>query len=199
MCVGEGLLADLGRLASEALGRAPRAAFVIADANVGAHADAAGASLRAGGCAVSRASVVATEKAKTLETLGRLLEAMGAARIERADPVIAVGGGITGDVAGFAAACYRRGVPVVQCPTTLLSMVDASVGGKTGVNLEVGVLQKNMVGAFWQPALVLADTATLATLPDREFRSGLAECVKHGLLDGCAEGAGRATGAAATT
>lgn len=193
VCVGEGLLAGLGGLIAEALGRAPRAVFVIADEHVEPHAAAVGDSLQAAGCQVARASMVATEKTKTLETLGRLLGAMGAARVERADPVVAVGGGITGDVAGFAAASYRRGVPVVQCPTTLLSMVDASVGGKTGVNLDVGgVLQKNMVGAFWQPVLVVADTATLSTLPEREFRAGLAECVKHGLLDGCAEGADRA-------
>lgn len=188
---GAGLLGSLGAIAAEILGRTPRAAFVVFDANVGPHAQGAIASLRGAGCQVAQASINATEPHKSLDTFARLLAEMGAARIERSDPVIAVGGGITGDLAGFAAAAYRRGVPVVQCPTTLLSMVDASVGGKTGVNLDVaGTLQKNMVGAFHQPALVLADIDTLATLPDREFRAGLAECVKHALLDGGPDGPG---------
>ncbi len=126
-----------------------------------------------------------TERAKTIGTLGQLLESMVSARLERRDPVIAVGGGIVGDVAGYAAASYRRGVPVIQCPTTLLSMVDASVGGKTGINVEVGQrLVKNMAGAFWQPAAVLADVALLGSLSERDFRCGLAECLKHGMLGG---------------
>jgi len=106
-------------------------------------------------------------------------------RLGRWDPIIALGGGIVGDVAGFVAATYRRGVPVIQCPTTLLSMVDASVGGKTGVNLETdGVLRKNMAGSFWQPRAVIADTETLASLEPRVLRAGLGECLKHGLLSG---------------
>src|SRR5690606_442257 len=102
---------------------------------------------------------------------------------DRSDPVVAIGGGVTGDIAGFVAASYKRGVPVIQCPTTLLSMVDASVGGKTGVNLATSTgLKKNIVGAFWQPSLVLADLDTLASLPPRVFRAGLGECLKHALL-----------------
>lgn len=186
--IGSNLLAELPRALARAdtLGALPRAAFLVADANVNTHAAPAIKALTEAGCRVTTATITATEPHKSLDTLARLLAEMGRARLERTDPVIAIGGGITGDLAGFAAATYRRGVPVVQCPTTLLSMVDASVGGKTGVNLTVeGALQKNMAGAFHQPALVLADIDTLATLTDRQFRAGLAECIKHGLLDGC--------------
>lgn len=184
--IGGHLLADLPGALAGALGASPRAVFVVYDANVEAHAGPAIKALRDSGCRVASSTVTATERDKSLDTLARVLAEMGSARLERTDAVIAVGGGITGDLAGFAAASYRRGLPIAQCPTTLLAMVDASVGGKTGVNLEVaGALQKNMVGAFHQPALVLADIDTLGTLPAREFRAGLAECVKHGLLDGC--------------
>lgn len=110
---------------------------------------------------------------------------MANAGLERSDVVLALGGGLTGDVAGFAAASFKRGVAVVQCPTTLLAMVDASVGGKTGVNLVTGTgLTKNLVGAFWQPALVLADVETLTTLTPRVFRAGWGEMLKHGLIAG---------------
>jgi 3-dehydroquinate synthase len=95
------------------------------------------------------------------------------------DPLIALGGGVIGDMTGFAAACYQRGVPFIQIPTTLLSQVDSSVGGKTGINHPRG---KNMIGAFWQPRLVLADTDTLSTLPERELSAGLAEVIKYGLI-----------------
>lgn len=119
------------------------------------------------------------ESIKTLGTYRDLLEVLLNARLERGSPVVALGGGITGDVVGFVAASYLRGVPFVNCPTTLLSMVDASVGGKTGVNVPQG---KNLVGAFHQPARVVIDIATLSTLPDRELRCGLAECLKHGMI-----------------
>ncbi len=119
------------------------------------------------------------ETAKTLGTYRDLQEVMLNARLERGSPIVALGGGITGDVAGFVAATYLRGVPFVQCPTTLLAMVDASVGGKTGVNVPQG---KNLIGAFHQPQLVLIDTDTLQSLPPRELRAGLAECVKHGVI-----------------
>lgn len=182
--VGRGLLGSLPTLAAAALGRPIRAACLVLDANARQHADALRATLASGGINAVCVEIHASEKAKSLDTLRDILTAMGAARLEREDPVIAVGGGITGDLAGFAAATYRRGVPVVQCPTTLLAMVDASVGGKTGVNLDAaGSLQKNMVGAFHQPSLVVADIDALTTLPEREFRAGLAECIKHGLID----------------
>ena len=183
--IGTGLLATLPATAAKALGRPIRAACLVVDANTHAHASILSQALRAAGTAVTEIEIRVNEKAKSLESFGRIVAAMGTARLERNDPVFAVGGGITGDLAGFAAASYRRGVPIIQCPTTLLSMVDASVGGKTGVNLDAGgSLQKNMVGAFHQPSLVVADINTLSTLPDREFRAGLAECIKHGLIDG---------------
>ncbi len=183
----------LGRGLSEIggiLGRVPARAFVVLDGGLPGEVRliVEGALTGAGVGEVIVESFAPTERAKTIGTLGRLLEAMVSARLERRDPVIAVGGGIVGDVAGYAAASYRRGVPVVQCPTTLLSMVDASVGGKTGINVEVGGgggrLVKNMAGAFWQPSAVLADVLVLGSLSERDFRCGLAECLKHGMLGG---------------
>jgi 3-dehydroquinate synthase len=116
---------------------------------------------------------------KTLGTVARIFDAMVAARFNRDACIAALGGGVVGDMAGFAAACYQRGVDFVQLPTTLLAQVDASIGGKTGVNHPSG---KNLIGAFHQPVAVIADTSTLATLPSREFRAGLAEVVKHALV-----------------
>jgi 3-dehydroquinate synthase len=120
------------------------------------------------------------EQHKTLATLGRVLDALVEARFNRDACVVALGGGVVGDVAGFAAACYQRGVDCVQVPTTLLAQVDSSVGGKTGVNHPGG---KNLIGAFHQPRAVVTDLATLGTLPSRELRAGLAEVVKYGLVD----------------
>ncbi len=183
--VGCGLLGSLGtRVAAAFSGGSGRRAFLIHDEGLpGALVSEAERSLVGAGFRVTTTAVHASEEGKSLESFGRLLGLVSATKLERLDPIIALGGGIVGDLAGFVAATYRRGVPVVHCPTTLLSMVDASVGGKTGVNLVVdGALKKNMVGAFWQPALVLADTDLLASLPDRHFRSGLAECLKHGLI-----------------
>lgn len=119
------------------------------------------------------------EQFKTWESLNRIHDAMLQARCDRSTVVLALGGGVIGDLAGFAAATYQRGVPFIQVPTTLLSQVDSSVGGKTGINHARG---KNMVGAFWQPSLVLADTSVLRTLSPREFSSGLAEVIKYGLI-----------------
>jgi len=119
------------------------------------------------------------EAHKTLASAGRVLEALAALGASRDAAVVALGGGVVGDLAGFAAACWMRGIDFVQMPTTLLAMVDSSVGGKTGVNLPAG---KNLVGAFHQPRAVVADTATLATLPEREYRAGLAEVVKYGAI-----------------
>ena len=159
-------------------------AFLVVDDNLpdGFVAGAVG-SLESAGFTVTSERVHATEPNKSLETVQRLLVALARTRHERGEPIVALGGGIVGDVAGFVGASYRRGVPVIQCPTTLLAMVDASVGGKTGVNLSVdGALLKNMAGAFWQPRLVLADITSLRSLGDRQFRAGLAECVKHGMI-----------------
>jgi 3-dehydroquinate synthase len=119
------------------------------------------------------------EQHKTLENVARILDALIDARMNRDAAVLALGGGVIGDMAGFAAACYQRGIAYVQIPTTLLAQVDSSVGGKTGVNHPKG---KNMIGAFHQPRCVIADIATLKTLSDREYRAGLAEVVKYGLI-----------------
>lgn len=119
------------------------------------------------------------ETFKTLETYARILDALIDKRHNRATTVVALGGGVVGDVAGFAAATYQRGVGLVQVPTTLLALVDSSVGGKTAVNHAAG---KNLIGAFYQPRAVVADVALLATLPEREFRAGLAEVIKYGVI-----------------
>jgi 3-dehydroquinate synthase len=123
--------------------------------------------------------VPAGESSKTWQTLNSIFDALLNARCERTTTLVALGGGVVGDLVGFAAAVYLRGVPFVQVPTTLLAQVDSSVGGKTGINHPLG---KNMIGAFYQPRLVLADTATLSTLPDRELAAGIAEIVKYGLI-----------------
>ena len=119
------------------------------------------------------------EQYKTWETLNTIFDALLAGRSERGTTLVALGGGVIGDMGGFAAACYQRGMPFIQVPTTLLSQVDSSVGGKTAINHPLG---KNMIGAFYQPKLVLADIATLDTLPDRELSAGLAEVIKYGLI-----------------
>lgn len=119
------------------------------------------------------------EAYKNAETLGKIYDALLIHRCERSTPLIALGGGVIGDMTGFAAATYLRGVPFIQIPTTLLAQVDSSVGGKTGINHPLG---KNMIGAFYQPQLVLADTDTLNTLPDKELAAGLAEVIKYGLI-----------------
>lgn len=119
------------------------------------------------------------EQYKNADTLNLVYDALLTHRCERSTPLIALGGGVIGDMTGFAAATYLRGVPFIQIPTTLLAQVDSSVGGKTGINHPLG---KNMIGAFYQPKLVLADTATLNTLPDNELSAGLAEVIKYGLI-----------------
>jgi len=190
--IGPHTLQGLGPLVSIAGARGSgRVCLVIDDGLPAERIDEARTSLEAAGATITEHALDPSEQRKSLHTLATLLRAIAASRHERGDVLIALGGGIVGDVAGFAAATYRRGVPVIQCPTTLLAMVDASVGGKTGVNLDLSTprggppdLLKNMVGAFHQPAAVLADVATLSSLPDRTFRAGLAECVKHALLAG---------------
>ena len=135
--------------------------------------------LRAGGVRITEVILPDGEQHKSWQTLNLIYDALLENRCERATTVIALGGGVIGDLAGFAAATYQRGVPFVQVPTTLLAQVDSSVGGKTGINHPLG---KNMIGAFWQPSLVLADIDTLKTLPDRELRAGLAEVIKYGAI-----------------
>lgn len=119
------------------------------------------------------------EQYKTWETLNQIFDALLGNHCERSTMLLALGGGVVGDMGGFAASCYQRGMPFIQVPTTLLSLVDSSVGGKTAINHPLG---KNMIGAFYQPKLVLADISTLKTLPERELKAGLAEVIKYGLI-----------------
>ena len=135
--------------------------------------------LRRAGFQSSAVVIPDGESHKTLKTARRLYDHFLKAGLDRKSVVVALGGGVVGDTAGFAAATFMRGVPVVQCPTTLLAMVDASIGGKTGVDLPQG---KNLVGAFWQPRLVWMDLSVLKTLPDRQWRTGIAEVIKYGLI-----------------
>ncbi len=176
--IGAGLLAEAGpRIA--ALRPGARVA-IVTDRNVAArHLATVEASLTSAGITHSALVLEPGEKTKSYAGLAEVTEALIAARIERRDLVLALGGGVVGDLSGFAASVVRRGVDVVQAPTTLLSQVDSSVGGKTGINSPQG---KNLVGSFHQPVLVLADTAALDTLPMREVRAGYAEVVKYGLL-----------------
>lgn len=137
------------------------------------------ATLEAGGVKVAQVVLPDGEAYKNWETLNLVFDALLTDRAERKTTLIALGGGVIGDMTGFAAASYQRGVPFIQIPTTLLSQVDSSVGGKTGINHPLG---KNMIGAFYQPKVVLADTDTLKTLPARELSAGLAEVIKYGLI-----------------
>jgi 3-dehydroquinate synthase len=176
--IGRGVVASLG--ARIAALRPGAKAFIVTDDNVARYALAeAEAALGQAGIATSSVVVAAGEPSKSFAVFEQVCEAIIASRIERGDLVVALGGGVVGDLAGFAAAVVRRGLDYVQVPTTLLAQVDSSVGGKTAIDSARG---KNLVGAFHQPILVVADTALLDTLPDREFRAGYAEVAKYGLL-----------------
>jgi len=176
--IGGHVLASLGERIA-ALRPAVRTA-IVTDRTVAKHwLEKTEASLSAAGIASSRVIVDEGEGSKSYAGLEQVSEALIEARIERNDLVIALGGGVVGDLAGFAAAILRRGVDFVQVPTTLLAQVDSSVGGKTGINSPQG---KNLIGAFHQPVLVIADTAVLDTLPPRQFRAGYAEVAKYGVL-----------------
>jgi 3-dehydroquinate synthase len=176
--IGPNLLRQLGaRCAEVKLGR--RCA-IISDKNVAKiYARTAEKSLRASGFEPVTVVVPAGEMAKSLKTVETCYDRLAAHRLERKSFIVALGGGVVGDLAGFVAASYLRGVPFVQVPTTLLAHVDSSVGGKVGVNLRAG---KNLVGAFYQPRLVLCDLNTLKSLPPRQFRAGLAEVIKYGII-----------------
>ncbi len=179
--IGEGLLRRAGaELAQRIEGRR---AVIVSDAAVAQlHLPTLREGLADGGFAVAGEVIVPPgEASKSFAEYERVVDAILAAKADRRTAVIALGGGVVGDLAGFAAASVLRGLPFAQCPTTLLAQVDSSVGGKTGINTRHG---KNLVGAFHQPKLVLADTGTLATLPPRELRAGWAEVAKHGLLQG---------------
>ncbi len=179
ICIGEGILAHAGRLLSNREVAKGKAA-IVTNADIAKHyADILSESLQQEGYTPVLCLVPEGEAYKTLATVQDLYDQFVAAELDRKSPIIGLGGGVVGDMAGFAAATYLRGAPFVQIPTSLLAMVDASVGGKTAVDLPQG---KNLVGAFKQPELVIIDPEVLAELPAAEFRSGLAETVKHGIL-----------------
>jgi len=178
LLLGSGLLAGAGRLLANR-GLRPSTVAVVTNEMLLPHAEVLNDALLAAGFDPVRCLVPEGEQYKTLDTVRSLYDHFLAARLDRSSAVIALGGGVIGDMAGFAAASYLRGVPFVQIPTSLLAMVDASVGGKTGVDMPQG---KNLIGAFKQPAAVIMDVAVFNTLPSDEFRSGLAEVVKHGII-----------------
>jgi 3-dehydroquinate synthase len=176
--IGAGALASLGKRIA-ALRPGARTAIVTDRTVATRWLPQTEAALAAAGVASARVVVGEGEGSKSYDVLQQVTEALIAARIERNDLVVALGGGVIGDLAGFAAAIVRRGIDFVQVPTTLLAQVDSSVGGKTGINSPHG---KNLIGAFHQPVLVVADTDVLGTLPPREFRAGYAEVAKYGVL-----------------
>jgi 3-dehydroquinate synthase len=176
--IAPGLIDQLGRECAR-LKLGARCA-IITDTNVGRRfAKAAFNSLATTGFSPSLIVVPAGETAKSLKTVQTCYDLLAAHRLERKSFIVALGGGVVGDLAGFVAATYLRGIAFVQVPTTLLAQVDSSVGGKVGVNLKAG---KNLVGAFYQPRLVLCDLDTMRTLPERELRAGLAEVIKYGII-----------------
>ncbi len=177
--VGDGLLGELGAVVKPLTGST--VVPVVTDATVwGLHGEAATAALRGAGLEARPLVLPPGEATKDWANLARVVEHLLACEVSRKDCLVALGGGVIGDLAGFAAAVTKRGVGFVQAPTTLLAMVDSSVGGKTAINAGAG---KNLVGAFHQPRGVLADTALLRTLPRREMRAGFAEVLKYGLID----------------
>lgn len=175
---GSGLLQSIGSVLAERI--APCRVMLVTDDHVAPlYADLAARSLENAGFTVSRFVTPAGEESKSVQVFGALLEAMCEAHLTRTDLALALGGGVIGDLTGFAAGCYLRGIRFVQCPTTLLAAVDASVGGKTAVNLEHG---KNLAGLFHQPIGVYCDTDTLKTLSKTELRNGASEAIKTGIL-----------------
>lgn len=178
--IGENILKDAGKYL-QGVKRPCKAAIVTDDIVNELYADALEQSLRAAGYETVKFVFPHGETSKSMETLSALLEFAAAQHLTRSDCFVALGGGIVGDLTGFCASCFLRGISFVQIPTTLLAAVDASVGGKTAVNLKAG---KNLAGAFYQPDLVLCDTRTLNTLPPEIFADGCAEVVKYGMLAG---------------
>ena len=176
--IGHGLLTTLGE-AVRGLGKVEKV-FLVSDTQVyPLYGGAAEASLKAAGYSVSSFVFPAGEESKNGETFLKLLNALAQAGLSRSDLLVALGGGVVGDLAGFSAACYLRGIRFIQIPTTLLAAVDSSVGGKTAIDLPAG---KNLAGAFYQPSLVLCDLDALDTLPEDIFRDGCAEVIKYGVL-----------------
>ena len=178
--IGAGALAALGdQLRGQGIKPGTKVLVVTNPVVNGHYGAAALASLTAAGFDASTLVIEAGEDQKTPATVALIHDAAFARKLERGSLIVALGGGVVGDMAGFAAATWLRGIAVVQVPTTLLAMVDAAIGGKTGVNHPGG---KNLIGAFHQPRLVLIDPTTLATLPEREFRAGMAEVIKYGVI-----------------
>lgn len=176
--LGSQLLKDAGRLIADRIGN--RQCVIITDTNIAPlFAGSLQKSLAAVGIHPSLITTPAGEQTKTLEQIGSICERMLAAGLDRESFVIGMGGGVIGDISGFVAAIFQRGVPHVQIPTTLLAMVDSSIGGKTGVNTAAG---KNQIGAVHQPALVIDDVEILEALPQREYRQGYAEIIKHAII-----------------
>ena len=175
--IGDGLL---GMVADLAGARSGSSVAIVTNPTVGQlYAAVVRKSFESRGCKVTSISVPDGETHKTVDTWASIHDRLLAAKLDRKSVVVALGGGVVGDLAGFAAATYQRGIDMIQIPTTLLAQVDSSVGGKTGVNHPRG---KNMIGAFHQPRVVVIDTSTLSSLPDREFRAGIAEVIKYGLI-----------------
>ena len=177
--IGYNVLHRLGQLLQEA-GLKGKVAVVTNPTVAQLYLDAVHNSLTAAGFEITAALIPDGEEHKNLQSLATLYDRFIGGRLERKSSVLALGGGVVGDLAGFAAATYMRGVPYVQVPTTLLAQVDSSVGGKTGINHQDG---KNLIGAFYQPRLVLIDVAVLQSLPRREFVAGLAEVIKYGVIE----------------
>jgi 3-dehydroquinate synthase len=178
--IGRGIRTDLGQLLSAALPKPPQRVGIISNKRVfGLYGRGIARSLKRSGCKTFEWLMPEGERYKSFAILEKALKFLSENRFERDDLVLALGGGVVGDLAGFAASVYLRGIPVVQVPTTLLAQIDSSVGGKTGINLPTG---KNLVGAFHQPAAVFIDTETLISLPPRELVSGFCEMVKHALI-----------------
>jgi len=179
IAIGAGLVDDAARLAQAIRGR--HALIVSNDVVAPLYLDRIKAAIRTGNekVQISQLMLADGEAHKTLASVAQVFDALAEMKANRDATIVALGGGVIGDLAGFAAACWMRGIPFVQVPTTLLAMVDSSVGGKTAVDLPQG---KNLVGAFHQPRAVIIDTGTLATLPARELRSGFAEVIKYGAL-----------------
>ena len=175
--VGWGILDDIGKRTKEYL--SPSCVYIITDESILEHARKVQISMEKSGIPSHMYIVPPGESSKTLETVQQIYSWLAGRKAERRQLIVAVGGGVIGDMAGFVAATYLRGMPFVQVPTTLLAMMDASIGGKVAVDLPQG---KNLVGAFYQPKFVLSDVETLVSLPERELNSGWAEAIKHGLI-----------------
>src|SRR3989449_3741290 len=180
--IASGLLDELGEQARDALGERTRQAVVVSNATLGSiYSGRAVRSLARAGFKVHHFSIGDGERFKSLRTAESLFTFLLERRIERSDAIVALGGGVVGDLAGFVAATYLRGIRLIQVPTTLLAQIDSSIGGKTGVNHPMG---KNLIGAFHQPSLVVIDPLVLRTLSARQMQAGLYEAIKYGVISG---------------